>query len=61
MSRRRAEVVDFAPRWVEFVCLAFGYLLGLYQEGLCTESRFSLLEAQLPGFMWLHAERFTDA
>jgi hypothetical protein len=27
-SRRRHEVEGFAPPWVGFVCLAFGYLLG---------------------------------
>lgn len=27
ISRRRSEVADFDPPWVEFVCLASGYLL----------------------------------
>ncbi len=58
---RRYEVEGFASPWVEFVCLAFGYLLGLYQEGLCSDAQCGLFEAELPGFMWLHAERFADA
>ncbi len=60
VASRRREVADLGPRWVEFVCLASGYLLGLYQAGLCNDSEFAHLEALLPGFMWLHAERFAD-
>ena len=55
---RVREVADSDDLWIEFVCLAFGYLLGMYQAGQCKESDCTLFEAQLPGFMWLHAERF---
>jgi hypothetical protein len=33
-------------------------LLGLHQAGCCDEREFALFEAQLPGFMWQHSERF---
>jgi hypothetical protein len=59
VASRRREVAGFGDLWVEFVCLASGYLLGLYQAGKCNDSEFALFEAQLPGFMSLHAERFT--
>jgi hypothetical protein len=61
VTRRRREVEDFDPLWVEFVCLASGYLLGLYQTGKFGEAECALFEAQLPGFMWQHSERFTTA
>jgi hypothetical protein len=57
--RRRREVEGYDPLWVEFVCLASGYLLGLYQAEKLSEVEFRLFEAQLPGFMWQHSERFT--
>ncbi len=60
VAQRRYEVEDFDEPWVEFVCLAAGYLLGLYQAGQCSEAEYALFEAQLPGFMWLHSERFTN-
>src|SRR5262249_49247027 len=50
VSRRRCEVDGFDPLWVEFVCLASGYILGLYQAGQLSEAQFALFEAQLPGF-----------
>lgn len=56
--KRRREVAEFDPRWVEFVCLASGYLLGLQESGAINDTEFALFEAQLPGFMWLHSERF---
>jgi hypothetical protein len=61
VSRRRREVEGYDPLWVEFVCLASGYLLGLYQAGELSEAECALFEAQLPGFMWQHSERFTTA
>ena len=61
VAQRRHEVEDFDEPWVEFVCLAFGYLLGLYQAGRCSDAEATVFEAQLPGFMWLHSERFTNA
>jgi hypothetical protein len=51
VTRRRREVEDFDPLWVEFVCLASGYLLGLYQAGKFDDAECALFEAQLPGFM----------
>jgi hypothetical protein len=60
VASRRREVADFGPRWVEFVCLASGYLLGLYQAGRCDDRECALFEAQLPGFMWQHSERFVE-
>ena len=60
VSRRRSEVADFDPLWIEFVCLASGYLLGAYQTGMLGEGECALFEAQLPGFMWQHSERFTS-
>ena len=60
VASRRLEVADFGPRWVEFVCLATGYLLGLHQAGCCDVRECALFEAQLPGFMWQHSERFVD-
>src|SRR5262249_21774761 len=59
LAQRRNEVEDFDQPWVEFVCLASGYLLGLWQAGLCSDAELALLEAQLPGFMWMNSERFT--
>jgi hypothetical protein len=61
VSRRRREVEGEDPLWVEFVCLASGYLLGLYQTEKLDEAECALFEAQLPGFMWQHSERFTTA
>lgn len=58
ISSRRRQVADFDDPWVEFVCLASGYLLGLYQAGQCNDTEFALFEAQLPGFMWQYPERF---
>src|SRR5262249_54533104 len=60
VASRRREVADYGPRWVEFVCLAWGYLLGLYQAGRCDDRECALFEAQLPGFMWQHSERFVE-
>jgi hypothetical protein len=60
VASRRREVADFAPRWIEFVCLASGYLLGLYRAGRCDDRECALFEAQLPGFMWEHSERFVE-
>jgi hypothetical protein len=60
VKRRRHEVADFDARWVEFTCLASGYLLGLYQAERCSDAEFTRFEAQLPGLMWLHSARFTD-
>jgi hypothetical protein len=59
VSRRRSEVEDFDPLWIEFVCFASGYLLGLFQAGELSEAKCALFEAQLPGFMWQHSDRFT--
>jgi hypothetical protein len=61
VTRRRREVEDFNPLYGEFVCLASGYLLGLYQAGKCRQAECALFEAQLSGFMWQHSERFTAA
>ena len=61
VALRRQEVTDFESMWIKFTCLASGYLLGLYQSGGCTNSEFALFEAQLPGLMWYHSVRFTDA
>lgn len=61
VAHRRREVADFDPPWVDFTCLASGYLVGLYQAGRCSDREFALFEAQLPGFMWQHSERFTAA
>lgn len=60
VTKRRQEVEDQGPLWVEFVCLATGYLLGLYQSGGCSKREFALFEAQLPGLMWYEAVRFTS-
>jgi hypothetical protein len=59
VAQRRREVADFDEPWVEFVCLASGYLLGMYRAGRCNDAEFALLEAHLSGFMWQHSERFT--
>ena len=59
VASRRLEVQEFGPLWVEFVCLASGYLLGLYKAAKCNDREFALFEAQLPGFMWLNSEQFT--
>jgi hypothetical protein len=58
VAQRREEVAEQDPRWVEFVCFVSGYLLGLWQSGSVDDTEFALLEAQLPGFMWLCSERF---
>ena len=60
VALRRREVEDFGPPWVELVCLVTGYLLGLYQDGRIDEAELALHEAQLPGFMWLHSDRFIE-
>ena len=59
VNSRRQEVADFDTLWVNFTCLASGYLVGLYQSGRCGNSEFAPFEAQLAGFMWQHSERFT--
>jgi hypothetical protein len=61
VTLRRREVADLDTPWIEFVCLAAGYLLGLYQQGHYSDADLRLFEAQLPGFMWLHSEWFTTA
>src|SRR5262249_40219589 len=55
VASRRGEVAESGAKWMEFVCLASGYLLGLYQAGRCDERECALFEAQLPGFMWQHS------
>jgi len=45
VAQRRREVAESDPRWVEFVCLASGYLLGLAQSGSLSESECALFEA----------------
>ncbi|MCA9197558.1 MAG: hypothetical protein KDA87_08480 [Planctomycetales bacterium] len=44
-----------APVWRAFACLALGYLLGLYQTERISDLQFDTADAQLPGFMYLHA------
>ena len=61
VTRRRQDVADSDPPWVDFTCLVSGYLLGLYQAGGCSDGEFSLFEAQLPGLMWHHSGRFNAA
>ncbi len=61
ITPRRVEVADLGSRWVEFVCLATGYMLGLFQARLLTEHECLRFEALLPGFLWLHARQFTEA
>jgi hypothetical protein len=47
---------EFTPVWIDFACVAMGYLLGLVASGtIKTDSEFQIADAQLPGFMWLHA------
>jgi hypothetical protein len=58
VAHRRREVAEYDPRWIEFVCLASGYLLGLANSESINDTEFAIFEAQLPGFMWLHSERF---
>ena len=58
VAQRLREVAERDPRWVEFACLASGYLLGLARSGILNESEIALFEGQLPGFMWLYSERF---
>jgi hypothetical protein len=60
LASRRRDSADLGPRWVEFVCLVSGYLLGMHQAGRCSDTEYARLEAQLPGFMWLHSERFVE-
>jgi hypothetical protein len=59
VTKCRQEVVELGVLWTEFVCLAIGYMLGMYQAGKCDDRECGLFEAQLPGFMWLHSNRFT--
>lgn len=61
VDKRRREVVDFDPKWVEFVSVASGYLLGLYQSGQINDAQCAQFEALLPGYMWQYSERFTSA
>jgi hypothetical protein len=61
VSGRRREVGGQDPLWIEFVCLAAGYVLGLIHAGEFSEADCALFQALLPGFMWLNAERFTSA
>ena len=50
---------EFSGDWIDFSCLAMGYLLGCFDSGIITtDTEFRTADAQLPGFMWLHAERF---
>ena len=37
VGHRRREVADFDTPWVDFTCLASGYLVGLHQAGRCSE------------------------
>jgi hypothetical protein len=60
VASRRSEVLDFGLRWVEFVCLATGYMLGLFRSGLLSDQECDRFEALLPGFMWLHSKQFTQ-
>lgn len=53
------EAAEQGDRWSEFVGLASGYLLGLHQAGLCDQTDCFRFEALLPGYMWLHSERFS--
>ena len=47
---------DFSDAWIDFACLALGYLLGLADSGqIETDSDFGVADAQLPGFMWMHS------
>lgn len=46
---------DRAPDWALFALLCLGALLGQYQSGEIDDAGFRLGEAQLPGFMALHA------
>lgn len=59
VALRRQEVADFDEPWIEFVCLASGYLLGLCGAGLCNGSDSLKYELLLPGYMWRYSERFT--
>ena len=61
VASRRRDVKELGSSWVEFVCLATGYMLGLFQSGVLNEQQCILFETFLPGFMWLHAEQFTKA
>jgi hypothetical protein len=58
VARRRQEVLEQGELWTEFVCLAAGYMLGMCQAGKCTDQECALFEAQLPGYMWMHSNRF---
>jgi len=60
VASRRLDVAEFGLQWVEFVCLASGYLLGLYQAGRCDDRECALFDAKLPGFMWQHSEWFVE-
>lgn len=52
---------EFSDDWIDFSCLAMGYLLGCFDCGkITTDAEFRTADAQLPGFMWLHAERFNS-
>lgn len=52
---------DFSADWIDFACLAMGYQLGCIDAGILkTDEEFRIADAQLPGFMWLHAEQLSD-
>lgn len=52
---------EFSEDWIDFSCLAMGYLLGGLDSGIiANDAEFCTADAQLPGFMWLHAERFNS-
>ena len=49
----------FSADWIDFSCLAMGYILGCADGGMIkTDEEFRIADAQLPGFMWLHAAQF---
>ncbi|QEG40182.1 hypothetical protein [Roseimaritima ulvae] len=52
---------EFSDDWIDFSCLAMGYILGCFDCGkITTDVEYRTADAQLPGFMWLHAERFSS-
>ena len=50
-----ADHGDAASSVALFACLAYGYMLGLFQAGSIDEIEFSRGEALLPGFLALHS------